>query len=110
MSKRILLDEMVPIKFRHHLVGDVVTVQYLGWRGTRNGSLLAQAADQFDVILTFDPGFEHEQNVAKHSVGVVLVISQRKGLSFLIAHCADIQATVDAVGAGEVLVIVLQGM
>lgn len=51
---KILLDENLPHKLRHELLGhDVFTVQYQGWSGLKNGALLAQAAASgFEAMVT----------------------------------------------------------
>ena len=51
---RILLDECVPWPMRHFLAGhDCTNVQKQGWKGTRNGALLALAASEFDLLKVF---------------------------------------------------------
>lgn len=41
---RILLDEDVPISYRRELRGhEVVTVEYMGWKGRTNGEILPLA-------------------------------------------------------------------
>ena len=43
---KLLLDENMPRKLRHHLPGhDVFTTPYMDWAGIGNGKLLALAAD-----------------------------------------------------------------
>lgn len=53
---KLLLDENLPLDLRHFLAGhDVFTVAYLGWKGFRNGALLARAfGDGFEAVLTMD--------------------------------------------------------
>jgi len=56
---RVLLDENLPIRLRSWLPElDVVTVDFMGWKGVRNGELvgLAQAA-HFAVLVTADRSF-----------------------------------------------------
>jgi hypothetical protein len=62
---KVLLDENVDVEFRHHLPGhDVYTVTFLGWRGTRNGALIARAAvNGFEVLVTIDRGVAFQQNI-----------------------------------------------
>jgi hypothetical protein len=48
-----------------------VTVQRRGWVSTRNGKLLALAADEFDVLLTADKGMEYQQNLATLPVALL---------------------------------------
>lgn len=52
---RILLDECVPWPMRHLLSGHECTnVQKQGWKGTKNGVLLALATSEFDLFITSD--------------------------------------------------------
>jgi predicted nuclease of predicted toxin-antitoxin system len=70
---RVLLDECLPQKLRHHLQNhDVATVGYMGWSGITNGKLLAAAeAAGFDVLLTGDKGLGYQNNLAGRPIGVV---------------------------------------
>lgn len=69
---RILLDECLPQRLRDELPGhDVCTVYEAGWKGRKNGELLALAAGQFDVFLTIDAGIEYQQNLEQLTVGVI---------------------------------------
>ncbi|MGH7178535.1 MAG: DUF5615 family PIN-like protein [Tepidisphaeraceae bacterium] len=63
---KLLLDENLPHKLRHHLPGhDVFTVAHMNWGGIRNGQLLTQGADRgFDALITVDAGMEFEQNLS----------------------------------------------
>ena len=63
---RILLDECVPTQLRRHLrPHNALTVTTAGWKGIKNGTLLALAAQAgFEAFITTDRGYEHQQNVA----------------------------------------------
>ena len=56
---KVLIDESLDVRLRQHLAGhDTYTVQFMGWKGLKNGDLLARAAtDGFDVVLTYDQNF-----------------------------------------------------
>ena len=73
--KRVLLDENLPHKLRTLLTEcDVFTVAYMQWIGIRNGDLLAAAEDErFDVLVTSDQGFPHQQNIGGRNLAVLLV-------------------------------------
>lgn len=72
---RILLDESLPRPLARLLPGhDVRTVAAMGWRGKRNGELLELAASQFDALLTADQNLEHQQNLARLPVAVVILV------------------------------------
>lgn len=48
-------------------------MQQEGWRGRKNGDLLAPAAREFDVFITTDRGIPHQQHLAGYDIAVVLV-------------------------------------
>jgi len=74
---RILLDESLPIEVRSELSGhDVRTVREQGWSGLKNGELLARAADQFEVVLTADRNLQHQQNLNRLPVAVVVLAAR----------------------------------
>ena len=46
----------------------------MGWKGLKNGILLARAAgDGFDVVLTYDQNIEHQQNLVALPVAVIIL-------------------------------------
>ena len=61
---RVLLDECVPRKLSRLIVGhNVLTAPQAGLAGQKNGALLAQAAGQFDCLVTTDQGIPDQQNL-----------------------------------------------
>lgn len=72
---RVLLDENLPHGLRALLAGhEVFTVAYLGWIGIRNGELLAAAErERFELLITSDQGFPHQQNMEGRKLAVLLV-------------------------------------
>lgn len=77
---RVLLDESVPRGLRALLRDhEVSTVQEMGWAGLDNGELL-RTASAFQVFVTADRGIEHEQDLARFSVGIVLLIAKSNRL------------------------------
>ena len=61
-SMKILLDENLPSELRHSLVGhEVQSVEYLKWKGIRNGRLMALAiGNGFEVMVTVDKSIPHQ--------------------------------------------------
>jgi predicted nuclease of predicted toxin-antitoxin system len=81
---RILLDESIPARLGALLVGhDTQSVQKRGWSGLKNGKLLAQAALEFDVLLTADKGIEYQQNLSALPVAVVILQAKTNRLDDL---------------------------
>lgn len=80
---RVLLDENLPHRLRHLRPGhDVVSVEYLGWKATRNGALLARAASGgFAVLVTKDQGIAYEQNLTTLPVAVVILQAKSNKLA-----------------------------
>ncbi len=70
---RVLLDECMPRRLREALPGhEVRTVQEMGWAGTKNGALLAQAAAEgIEVFLTVDRSLEYQQHLPTLGLAVI---------------------------------------
>lgn len=72
---RVLLDESLPRRLARLLPGHaVMTVPACGWAGTRNGRLLALAAERFDVFVTADQNLQYQQNLAALPIAVVVLV------------------------------------
>jgi len=72
---RILFDHSVPDPLRHSLKAhDVETAAERKWDRLKNGKLLdATEAAGFDLLITCDKGFRHEQNLQHRKLKVVLL-------------------------------------
>src|SRR6266851_5053086 len=72
---RLLIDECIAGKVKRLLPGhDVWTVREMGWLGKKNGELLkAMVANSFEVLVTVDKGFKHQQNIQSSGIAVVLL-------------------------------------
>jgi predicted nuclease of predicted toxin-antitoxin system len=72
---RVLLGENLPRRLLELLGPDVeaTTVGRSGWKGKKNGELLADAQEEFDVLATVDKSMPHQQNLSGFDLGVVLL-------------------------------------
>ncbi len=69
---RILLDECVPWPMRQLLTGhDCISVQKQGWKGIKNGELLALAAKEFDLFIRSDQSIGYQQNLLRSTIAVL---------------------------------------
>lgn len=105
---RILLDEDVPRRLRHHLLGhEVSTVSEVGWSGLKNGVLLGLAvASGFEVLLTCDRNMQHQQNVQAVGLALVVLAVPNKKSESVLPLVPAILTVLDAVpGAGTVSVV-----
>jgi uncharacterized protein DUF5615 len=102
---RILIDECIPRKFKHHFPDhDCVTVPEAGLAGTENGHLLSLAEERgFEVFLTIDRGFEYEQNLSTRSIAVIIVRAKSNRMRDLLPHVAACLAVLRSVKSGELV-------
>jgi predicted nuclease of predicted toxin-antitoxin system len=67
---RILLDENVPVDLLPFLrsVGHTAeSVNFIGWKGIKNGDLLTRARTDFDLFITRDKDFDVAQRSSRTS-------------------------------------------
>ena len=83
---RVLLDESVPRPWKREIPGhEVAHVADLKWQGVKNGELLRRAgAARFDALETADRGNEHQQNLARLGLGIVVVGTRRNRMQELL--------------------------
>jgi hypothetical protein len=105
-----LLDEQVPVEFADVLNTQeparhtVRTVAEMGWRGTKNGELLRRMREAgFDVILTADRHIEHQQNMARAGVGLVVMHPRRLRIQELLPLAPAVLIALDSVQPGQVV-------
>jgi hypothetical protein len=71
----ILLDEGVPRPvLRAFPEGEATTVDLIGWKGIKNGKLLADAeAHGFAVLVTSDKNMRHQNSLAGRRLAVIVL-------------------------------------
>ncbi len=71
---RILIDEDLNIRLRHLFPDDdISTVEYMGWKGLDNGTLLDTAEQHgFVLIITGDTNMSDQQNLHRRTIACVL--------------------------------------
>ena len=79
---RVLLDENLDWRLVRYFDADfqVTTVSQRGWKGMRNGELLRRASKTFDALITMDKGIEHQQNLRKYTIGIILISAKSNRL------------------------------
>lgn len=104
---RILLDECVNERLRHHLTGyQGQSVRYTGFSGLKNGELLAKAeAAGFDVLLTVDRGFQYEQSLQGRRVAVIILCPKSIALKDLLPHVPACLFELKSIQPGQILKI-----
>ena len=78
---RILLDECMPRRLKHDLIGhEAWTVPEMRWAGKRNGVLLRLAAREFDAFLTVDRRLRYEQKLSVFRIAVIVFVARSNRL------------------------------
>ena len=72
---KILLDECVPKKVKKLLEDyEVKTVPEMNFNGLKDKELLkATEKGNFDILLTIDKNIDHQQNIKKYKVSIVIL-------------------------------------
>ena len=106
---RILLDECVTKRLKTHLTSyEVATVTEKGWSGLRNGQLMtAASADGFDILLTIDKNLQHQQNVGKYPLIIVVLNSPSSKLEVLITFLSAFEQQLPAFIKGNAYLVSL---
>lgn len=71
-----MLDENLPVKFKYRLqeACEVYTVTDKGWNALENGDLInSMQNDAFDYLITSDKNLQYQQNLAKYSIGFIVL-------------------------------------
>jgi hypothetical protein len=83
--------------------GNAATVHEMGWGAFEDGPLLSAAQEQFDCLLTIDRGIEHQQNVSKLKIGILVVHVPKNQLSHYQAIRQELVRAADAAQPGNVI-------
>ena len=101
---RILLDECVDEHFADALAGyEVLTVAQLGWKGAKNGVLLAQAVEGgIEAFVTVDRNLMFQQNVPRYAIGIVVMRAKSNRLRDLLPLAPAVRQALASIKTGEV--------
>ena len=102
---RVLLDENLNWRLIRYFDADchVTTVDRQGWKGKRNGELLEQAAETFDVLVTMDKSIEYQQNISKYAIGVILISAKSNKLQDIQPAMLEVNQVLRDVQPGQVI-------
>jgi hypothetical protein len=71
---KILLDEGVSNIIQNRLSHlSISTIEEMGWRGIKNGTLLDFLTDKFQVLITTDKNIAYQQNLAKRRIAAIIL-------------------------------------
>ena len=101
----VLLDENLDWRLVRYFDADfqVTTVSRQGWNGMRNGELLERATAVFDALVTMDRGIEHQQNLRKYTIGVVLISAKSNRIEDILPAMLRVNEVLREVQPGQVI-------
>ena len=80
----MLLDECVTNYLKPDLVGHTVsTIDEAGFKGLKNGKLLAAASTEFDVLITVDQNLRFQQNIKNFDISILVFRAGRSTYPYL---------------------------
>ncbi len=103
---RVFLDENLPRKFARALADhEVRTARQMSWNTLKNGKLLALVAPAFDVFVTMDRGLEHQQNLGRLDLAVVVLRARSNKLADLLPWVPELLAALPVAPKGKVTAV-----
>jgi hypothetical protein len=105
---RVLLDECLPIDFRHELSGhEAHTVQWAGFKGKKNGELLRAAESAgYEVLLTVDQGIPYQASGgARKTVAVIVLRSRTNQLEDLRLLAGPVLDALASIAPGQIVTV-----
>ena len=104
--RRVLFDEDMPRQLRRDLPEfEIHTVQEEGWSSIQNGELLRRASETFEVLVTADKNLQHQQNIARFKIGVVVVVAVDTRLPHLRTLLPQLRSGIATVAPGSVITV-----
>jgi predicted nuclease of predicted toxin-antitoxin system len=102
---RVLLDESLPRQLAPELPShEVRTVAQQGWKGLKNGALLARAAAAgFQALVTVDRNLEHQQNLSLVKVGIIVIRARSNRIQDLLPLVPDLLNALEQARPGQLL-------
>jgi hypothetical protein len=103
---RILLDECIDRRLARYLPNhDVKNVPQMQWSGLKNGLLLAEAEQQFDVFVTVDRNLSFQQHLPAFRIAVLVLQAKTNRLLDLIDLVPSIERALIAPVAGAAILL-----
>lgn len=102
---KLLLDECVPIDFRHGLPEhETHTAQWAGLKSKKNGELLRAAElAGYEVLLTVDQGLGYQQNLSGRKISIIAIRSRTNQLEDLLALVPALIEALKIISPGEIV-------
>jgi predicted nuclease of predicted toxin-antitoxin system len=101
---KVLLDENIDKKLKAMLSEpdiDCQTVREVGYRGKKNGDLLALVEGLYDVFVTMDKSIRKQQNLRGRQIALLLVRAQSNRIKDVVPYVQDIKNALRNIKPGQ---------
>lgn len=99
---KIIIDECVPSLVKKSWPDrNIVSVQDMGWAGVKNGRLLRLVSEQFDVFITSDKNFRHQQDLSSFTIEVLVLPSNQ--VPVIRELLPELEKALNEIKAGDLL-------
>ena len=103
---KLLLDECVTKYLKADFVGhDVSTIEEAGFKGLKNGKLLAAASPIFEVLVTVDQNLRFQQNLKNYDIAILVLKSFRSTYPMLKPLLPMALEQLKSSSPGEIIVV-----
>jgi predicted nuclease of predicted toxin-antitoxin system len=104
---KILLDECLPLDFRHSLPShEVHTAEWAGMKGKTNGELLLAAETAgYEILLTVDQGIPHQQPRVARKLSIVLLRCRTNQIDDLLPLVDEIVQALETIQPSQTVTI-----
>jgi predicted nuclease of predicted toxin-antitoxin system len=104
---RVLLDENVDRRLKRLFDDEfeVETVTERGWSGKSNSELLRMAEQEFDALITMDRNMEHQQDLSRFKLGVVLITAKSNQRSDVEPALPEVNRALKRIQSGKLAVV-----
>ena len=94
----VLLDHWLPRRMISAFpLHEIRTVADVGWERLRNGRLLAEAGDKFDVLLAIDNKIKKGQDLSRLPIAVIVVMAATNRLEDVLPFVPAIERTLTSI-------------
>ena len=99
---KILFDACCPRPLRKYLTAhEVITAQQKGWGELRNGELLKQAQDEFEVMISTDSNIKYQQQLPSYDIALIVLRSVTGQVDELATLMSDCEKALQLIQRGE---------
>lgn len=102
----LLLDECVTNYLKPDFVGhSVSTIDEAGFKGLKNGKLLAAASPMFDVLVTVDQNLRFQQNIKNFDIAILVLRAVRSTYPMLKPLALQALVELESISPGEIVIV-----